>query len=148
MKKFAIILSIFIATTMILSSCGKYEEGPSFTLLSKTARVTGVWTVTEVTVNGTVEDLEGMVMKTTLEKDGTGTMSMTWSEFTFTFDLEWEFDDAKENLRTRTKAADETEFGDWEEGEIIRLTNSECWVRTVETEGGVTVTTISKMTKE
>jgi hypothetical protein len=148
MKKIAIILSIFAATTMILSSCAKYEEGPSFTLLTKKARIVGTWTLTEVTVNGTVEDLEGMIIKSTLEKDGTGSMSMTWSGFTFTSDLEWEFDEEKEHLRTRSKDVDETEFSEWEEGEIIRLTNSEFWVRTVETENSVTVTTITKMTKE
>ncbi len=148
MKKIAIILSIFAATTMILSSCAKYEEGPSFTLLTKKARVVGTWTVTEVTVNGDIQDLGGTVVKTTLEKDGTGTMSIVWGAITITNDLEWEFDDEKEHLRTRTKETDETEFGEWDEGEIIRLTNSECWVRTVETEASVTVTTISKMTKE
>lgn len=148
MKKIAIILSIFAATALILSSCGKYEEGPSFSLLSKTARITGIWTVAEVTVNGDVQDLQGTVIKSTLEKDGTGTMAITWNGFTITSDLEWEFDAEKENLRTRTKDAGETEFGEWEEGEIIRLTNSECWIRTVETENSITVTTISKMTKE
>jgi len=148
MKRFAIIFTIVAATAMIFSSCGKYEEGPSFSLMTKKARVVGTWTVTEITVDGEIQDMEGVVIKSTLEKDGTGTMSATWSGFTFTSDLEWEFDEAKENLRTRTKEVDETEFGDWEDGEILRLTNSECWIKTVETISTVEVVTIQKLTKE
>jgi hypothetical protein len=148
MKRFAIILTIVAAAAMIFSACGKYEEGPSFSLLSKTSRVVGTWTITEITVDGEVQDLDGTVMKSTMEKDGTGSMSVTWSGFTFTSDLEWEFDEAKENLRTRTKDADETEFGEWDSSEILRLTNSECWLKTVETVASVDVVTIMKMEKE
>jgi len=148
MKKIAIIFSIVAAATMVLSSCAKYEEGPSFTLLTKKARITGVWTVTEITTNGTVVDMGGTVIKTTLEKDGTGTMTLTWGSIIITSDLEWEFDEEKEHLRTRVKEVDETEWEEWDEAEIIKLTNSECWVREIETENSVTITTISKMTKE
>jgi hypothetical protein len=148
MKRFAIIFTIVAATAMIFSSCGKYEEGPSFSLLSKTSRVVGTWTVTEVTVDGDVQDMEGLVVKSTMEKDGTGSSSFTWSGITLTSDLEWEFDEAKENLRTRTKETGETEFGEWESSEILRLTNSECWVKTVEVIASVDVVTIMKMEKE
>lgn len=148
MKKFAIIFIIVAATTMIFSACGKYEEGPAFSLLTKKARIVGTWTYSEVTVNGVVQDMQGFVMKSTLEKDGTGTMSMIVSGITLTSDLKWEFDDTKENIRTQVKEFNETEYSDWEEAEIIRLTNSECWLRTIDTVLNVEQITISKLVKD
>lgn len=148
MKRFAIIFTIVAATAMIFSSCGKYEEGPAFSLMTKKARVVGTWTMVEMSVNGEVQDIEGLVIKSTMEKDGTGNYSYTESGVTVTSDLEWEFDEEKEHLRTRTKEVDETEFGDWEDGEILRLTNSECWVKTVYSFLSVEVETIVKLEKE
>ena len=46
-----IILS-FICLIAFVSSCSKYDDGPAFSLLTKTQRVTGTWTLTKVIVNG------------------------------------------------------------------------------------------------
>lgn len=46
-----IILS-FICLIAFVSSCSKYDDGPAFSLLTKTQRVTGVWNLTKVIVNG------------------------------------------------------------------------------------------------
>jgi hypothetical protein len=152
MKKLAIILTMVAATAMIFSSCGKYEEGPSVSLLTKKARITGTWKVIETSTNGTSVDLGDMVTKTTIEKDGTGSISVSGSfmgiDFSSTSDLEWEFNDSKEGIKIRTKGTDETEWSEWDESEIIRLTNKECWTQVVETTAGVTTTTITKMEKE
>ncbi|PLX09689.1 MAG: hypothetical protein C0596_01325 [Marinilabiliales bacterium] len=148
MKKFAIILTIVAATAMIFSSCGKYEEGPAFSLLTKKARITGTWTLSEMTIDGEVQDLAGMTTTTVLEKDGTGSMTASFGGFSFSADIEWEFDDTKENLRTRTYDADSEEWSDWSETKITKLTNSECWMEDSETVGEVTVVTVTKMTKE
>ncbi len=148
MKKLAIIFTIVAATAMILSSCGKYEEGPAFSLLPKTSRITGTWTLTEITTDGVVEDLEGMTMTQTLEKDGTGSASVSWSGFTFSTDLEWEFNDTKEALRVRTKDADATEWDEWSESTITKLTNSECWIEDTDTENNVTIVSVAKYTKD
>ena len=42
MKK---ILSLFVITIFVLTSCKKYEEGPSFTLLSKKSRLANTWRI-------------------------------------------------------------------------------------------------------
>ncbi|MDD3688314.1 MAG: hypothetical protein PHE56_16340 [Bacteroidales bacterium] len=146
MKRFAIILTVVAATAMLFSSCGKYEEGPSFSLLTKKARIAGEWKMSEVTVDGTVQDLGEGSMSYVLEKDGTGDVKVTWAGLTLTFDVEWEFDEAKENLRVRTKDEND-EWDEWMESEIIRLTNSELWTRDVETIANVDVVTITKYTK-
>lgn len=146
MKRFAIILTVVAATALLFSSCGKYEEGPSFSLLTKKARIAGEWTVTEMTVDGEVQDMEGTSMVYTLEKDGTGSAKVTWGGFSFEFVAEWEFDEAKENLRVRTKDEND-EWDEWAESEIIRLTNSELWMRDIDTVATVEVITITKLTK-
>lgn len=152
MKKLAIILTIVAATAMIFSSCGKYDEGPAFSLLTKKARITGTWTVTEMSSDGTIIDLQGTVMKQTLEKDGTGTFTVSGEYLGMTIsttsNLEWRFDDTKENIEVRI-ADEDGNFDDvWDSSKIIKLTNSECWVEDTETENDITYTTITKLTKE
>ena len=48
-----IILS-FICLIAFVSSCSKYDDGPAFSLLTKTQRVTGTWDLKQVIVNGVV----------------------------------------------------------------------------------------------
>ena len=45
MKKLSILFAAF--AVVLLASCGKYEDGPGFSLRSKTSRLAGSWTVTE-----------------------------------------------------------------------------------------------------
>jgi uncharacterized lipoprotein YehR (DUF1307 family) len=46
MKKLSILFAAF--AVVMLASCGKYEDGPGFSLRSKTSRLAGTWTLTEV----------------------------------------------------------------------------------------------------
>ncbi|MDD2634914.1 MAG: hypothetical protein PHW82_05385 [Bacteroidales bacterium] len=148
MKKLAIILTIVAATAMIFSSCGKYEEGPSVSLLTKKARITGTWTHVETTINGTAYPSEYSI-STTLEKDGTGAIAGSMGGITMSVDIEWEFNDSKESIRIREKDADSsTGWDEWSESKIIRLTNKECWLQDTEIENGISIITISKMEKE
>ena len=50
MKKFKNLTYFTLAgvTSMGISSCGKYEDGPGFSLLSKKARVAGDWKVKSI----------------------------------------------------------------------------------------------------
>src|SRR4051812_28004631 len=61
-------LAIF---TTILSSCGKYEEGPKISLRSKKARLSGDWTLEKLTYDGVdvTSSIGGTVMLD-IEKDG------------------------------------------------------------------------------
>jgi hypothetical protein len=42
-------LALFVA---VLSSCGKYDEGPEFSVIPKYMRVANVWKISNYTVNG------------------------------------------------------------------------------------------------
>ena len=147
MKRIAIILSIVAASAMIFSACGKYEEGPAFSLATKKARIVGIWTVTEMTVNGTVQDISYFSgMKTEMKKDGTSVTTVAVFGITISVDGEWRFDDSKEKFEVRMKDGENWE--DWTSSEIIKLTGSELWLRDIETEAGIEYTTITKLTKE
>lgn len=148
MKKIGIILSIVAGFAILFTACGKYEEGPAFSLKTKKARIVGTWGIKEITVNGNVQDL-GDFANTTFEfkKDGTGKLNTSFYGMTISVDMEWKFDDNKENLMIRTKNLN-NEWEEWESSEIIKLTSSELWFRDVETENGETITTITKLEKK
>jgi hypothetical protein len=136
MKKIISLSTLFVAVMILFSSCGKYEEGPMISLKSKEARVAGTYQVVEVLKNGQVDDSEYNDMtgvEPTFEKDGTGSMSTTYSlggiSYTMTYDLEWMFNDDETKLMVRMKGEGETTWGDWEESTIIRLTDTEIWTQ-------------------
>lgn len=134
MKRNAI-FSFVLAALFIVSSCGKYEEGPKFSLLSKKARLAGVWKIEKIFDDGNEVELDEYTKNTTIEifKDGTGKISMTYGGMTFVVDMEWEFSDDKLELRSRVKDPTSGQWDEWEESKILRLTNKELW--TLDEEG-------------
>jgi hypothetical protein len=123
MKKGLFILS---AGLLLLASCGRYEEGPGFTLRSKKARLAGDWKVTEITVNGsTTVDGDptlptGYELNFTFEKDGKFSVSSSDSDTPNTPDTgTWEFKD--DSLVTKYSDGFREAF------RIVRLTNKEFW---------------------
>lgn len=125
MKRIQIIfLSILIAG--FLQSCGKYEEGPKFSLIPKKYRVAGVWKPEKLLLNGQENEIGFAFikdLKLTLMHDGTGEMFF-WNS---TADVEWKFSDDKENFLIRHNFTGV--WSDWSESEIIRLTMKDFWVR-------------------
>lgn len=140
MKKISILsLSLVLAIVFVLSSCSKYEEGPSLSLLTKTARLTGSWKIDYQTVGGVVVDesvYESIVY--TLEKDGTGTYSGDFLGITFTVDLEWQWVDGKEEVEARMEDGNGG-WEAWETAKILKLENKEFWTE-IEESGVVTET--------
>ena len=67
-----VIYALLILVGLQLASCGKYEEGPGFSLRSKTGRLAGEWTIEKMTVDG--EDFTAFVAafitNTEFTKDG------------------------------------------------------------------------------
>jgi hypothetical protein len=118
MKK-ALLTTTAIVSLLAVSSCGKYEEGPGFTLLTKKARLSGKWDLKSST-NGsvTIEDSSDDLVEYT--KDNT----VIYSGGGLSINGTWEFTDDKTGvLETVTflgqPSTDTTH--------IIRLTNSELW---------------------
>lgn len=107
-------------TLAAIPSCGKYEDGPGFSLLTKKARLVGDWDRKSVTSgNFTIEDTDDEI--TTFEKDGTIKVSEDGVSYSGT----WEFIDKKEKLRVSYTEGSFTFSDDYT---IRRLTNKELWL--------------------
>jgi hypothetical protein len=138
MKRNILVVAVII-TAFVLGSCGKYEEGPAFSLKSKKARLAGTWQIEKVLENGKevpLEEGDDLNMTWTFEKDGTGKVNLTFGQ-SYSMDMEWKFSDNKEELQMRTKFG--SEWSEWESMEILRLTNKEFWGKNTNTEDGETV---------
>ena len=111
-----------VATLMMGTSCKKYEEGPSFSLISKKARISNTWTIEKtVASNGTVtewsaSDRDAYTLE--MKKDGTYTTKYNFGSTTLEGTGTWEFGDKKESVITRAD-------GTSNEVDIILLKNKE-----------------------
>ena len=107
-------LSIAVIISLAITSCGKYEDGPGFSLLTKTARMTNKWELKSV--DGEIIPAGEIVWE--FKKDGEATISYGGLE---TETGTWEFSDDKEDLSL-------TVSGSTTNLKIRRLTNKELWV--------------------
>ena len=107
-------LSIAVIISLAISSCGKYEDGPGFSLLTKTARMTNKWelkSVDGIAVSG--DEAYSMDLK----KGGDASLSFLGGSL----DGSWEFSSDKEDLIL------DFGFGN-NPSKIMRLTNKELWL--------------------
>jgi hypothetical protein len=106
-----------------MNSCGKYEDGPNFSLLTKKARLTREWDVKSIG-NDILEQGEfGFTI--TFDKDGSLKYTYSGGTQSESYSGTWDFASDKENLVI-------TADNDSEIYEIKRLTNKELWLDTDE----------------
>jgi hypothetical protein len=121
---------LLAVSAIAVSSCGKYEEGPGFSLLSKKARITGEWTLNSMTVNGQAQDLSNTTVTVNIKKDDTYTLTTSYTfggaTFTDTENGTWKFSDDKLMLITTDSSGSVAEI------EIIMLKSKEMKLRDVE----------------
>jgi len=108
--------------TMILFSCGKYEDGPKFSLASKKARLTGKWEVVEIDRDSPPA---GQSMTMEFSKDGDLEIVSRYQDYegqwqTYISKGDWEWASDKEEIEI-TIDGDRTTFT------ILRLTKKELW---------------------
>ncbi len=100
MKNVSIILILAVLLSGItFSSCGKYEEGPGFTLLPKKSRLQQKWRP--------IESVSSSGVVTTIDSDGSYIEFVKGGDFKAydgTFDVgfsgTWEFNDDKTGVKT------------------------------------------------
>jgi len=118
------------ATAVGVSSCGKYEDGPNFSLRSKKARVVGDWNVKSigsqvlgVQDNGGVQ--YGYTINMEFDKNGSviQTYNYTYGSYSASYSYagDWDFSSNKEYLILTMDGYSDTL-------EIKRLTNKEMWL--------------------
>ncbi len=115
-----LMLAAAIVIMLNFSSCGKYEDGPMFSLKTKTARLTGEWEVIEIDKDKLSD--EGLKLILEFEKDGDFSVDVSYTGYSYSYSYngEWEWESDKESIEI-------TMDGDKMEWDILRLTNSELW---------------------
>lgn len=135
MKKF--ILGSFIAAVVIVfsfSSCGKYEDGPAFSLLTKKSRLCGDWVLDKYMVNDVDQTANFQAVFGTnyvwdIEKDGAYHVHGSVSD-----DGTWELGEDKDDVRFKSSQANSSEVS----YRILRLKSKELWLKHTESNGDVT----------
>lgn len=128
-------LAISIIASSILSSCGKYEEGPKLSLASKKGRVANTWMIEKFYEDGVdkTSDYRTFAASESFEykKDGTYTQSQTATSLfgggTDTDSGTWEFINDNEDIKTLSSEAGSTP----DTMRILRLKSNEMWVKSV-----------------
>ena len=120
-----------LTAVSVSPSCGKYEDGPGFSLSSKKSRLTGTWELDKLKYSdGSIADLNGSI-DVEFEKDGDFSIRTTSSytdyygssySYTYTNSGDWEFSSDKEEIEFDPNDGSDFEW------EIKRLTNKELWV--------------------
>ncbi|MBM3916611.1 MAG: hypothetical protein FJ349_03245 [Sphingomonadales bacterium] len=130
-KLFFVGLATLAVSSATLTSCSKYEEGPSLTLSSKTARLTGSWKLTARTTNGTPDALTGLTQTINIQKDGTYSVLINYNYMGFNYSNDytgtWSFSDDKTQLITTVDGLTGTYTQT-----IVRLASKELKLRTVD----------------
>ena len=131
MKKFLVLALL----SVIAVSCGKYEEGPGFSLISKKNRVTNTWVLSKVEVNGQDETPQSSsyTLKMTLKEDETLSANYTVLTIPFTTTGTWAFNSDKSALILTDNSGTSTNT-------ILRLTNKEMKLRQI-ANGDTTINT-------
>ena len=135
--------AILLGTATLVSSCNKYEEGPSFSLLSAKMRITGDWTATAMTVNNEDTDLTNIDITVSINNDGTyaaetvttivvGSLS---SSYTTTEVGTWDFNSDKTSVLMMVDGESNAT-----EATILKLENKEMKLRTVSNSTNTDVT--------
>jgi len=127
MKKSIAIRSFALLSLMfVFAACSKYEEGPSFTLLTKKMRMVNSWTLSSYTYNDVSVNTNG-VLVWELESDGTATMTSSGGGFSFSETGTWDFNSDKTKLLLTDSNNNTEEFT------IVQLKNKD--LKVSQTEG-------------
>jgi len=121
---------VILLAVVSLTACKKYDEGPSISLLSKKARLTGEWEAARCYLNGEQLQLSNKE-EMTVDKNGTFTKSYLIGTNSYNTAGNWEFSEDKESLLfTFSTSTSET----WV---IKKLTNKQMFIETTLTTGSV-----------
>ncbi len=127
-KKMKKIFLLMGAGLLVLASCGRYEEGPGFSLRSKKGRLAGDWKIKEITVNGATTVAgeptlpSGYDIRLSFEKNGSGVMKQIYpGQSTMeSADFTWEFKDDSLIMKDSDGYRDAMR--------IVRLSNKDLWL--------------------
>ncbi len=114
-----LLLAATMVTVLNITSCSKYDDGPAFSLRSKTARLTGEWEVKEINGQSPSSDGEELIFE--FEKDGDFQFTYAYDNYSYSYKGDWEWEDNKETIEIDVQDV-KIDF------EVKRLTNTELWM--------------------
>lgn len=113
-----LMLAAAVVIILNFSSCKKYEDGPVFSLKTKTARLTGEWEVVQI---DNEKPIDGGKVLLEFDKDGDFSLSIKYGTYSYSYDGEWEWVSGKESIEVDLD-------GETIEWDVLRLTNDELWL--------------------
>jgi hypothetical protein len=139
MKKRTFQSVILTLSVILLTACGKYEDGPAFSLLTKKSRLCGEWVVDSYTYNdvdqtASVKAALGENFVLEIEKDGVYRTEGAWPD-QGTWELGGDGDDVR--MTSNDTGAVEISY------RILRLKSKELWLKHTETNGDIEITKYS-----
>ena len=127
MKSFAKFSALLLMVAFFATACGKYEEGPKFSLASKKARIVNTWVINEVLVDNVAQKLTEEEKKITTEFKKDNTVVTSFGGVSFT--AEWELSDDKESIITKATIGS---VSSTTSSKILRLKSNEMWLEGVD----------------
>jgi hypothetical protein len=95
-------VAIVLLATTVLTSCGKYPEGPNFALSTKKSRFAGEWKATSINQNGVEWNLTNLAQVNSINKDGSYTsqtpVTVLGIPSVYTSQGKWEFTSDKSSV--------------------------------------------------
>ncbi len=147
MKNLTRMALVALMIAVVMPSCKKYEEGPTLSLRSKTARLVNEWKIEKVLINA----IDVSSVYTTQYTDfimnikDNNTVVYTYTDNNnqpITWEATWDFNSDKSGIIITTAGVG-VSF------EILRLKNDELWLKETYSVGGVsTITEIHYITNE
>ncbi len=114
------LFTLIPAILLLISSCGKYPDGPNFSILSRKSRLENVWVHKEtVHIDGTVEQNPNPGYTTEFTSDG----DAIYTNDVLTLKGEWDLVNDKKDLMITYPNLGSSTF------EIRRLKANELWLK-------------------
>ena len=129
MKKtmFKLGFAAIIAVSVMVSSCGKYEDGPKISLATKKSRMGNEWKLTSAYKNGVGYSFSGTADVIDVKKDGIYIQTYSSLFGSFSYTGTWSFSSDKESVTfTPNGSSSSTTFT------ILRLKGKELWLEKID----------------
>lgn len=123
MKKLTFALILLVATGLV--SCNKYEDGPGFSLMTKKARMGGLYTVEFASADG-IDVTSAQDWEFDIDKKGFIRQTGYLLGFEINQTGRWEFTNSKKNMKITWDS------GDTEEYQITKLEIFNVWLKSLD----------------
>jgi len=121
-------LMLVLLACLILGSCNKYDEGPSLSLRSKTHRLCGTWSLSEIYINNLLQPA-GTPSSWEIKTNGSCTRTSTdaYSQAETTISGTWAFNNDKTivDITWEIPSLSMTIIENWT---VLRLKEKELWL--------------------